>query len=88
MGVLSRVTAPDSLLDETIGYARELASSSSPASMATMKRQVYADLQRDLPQALEDADRLMLESFGAPDFVEGVNSFLERRDPRFPPLGS
>ena len=34
------------------------------------------------------ANRLMLESFVAPDFVEGVNSFLERRDPRFPPLGS
>ena len=88
-GTASYDAHPDRrVLDETIGYARELASSSSPASMATMKRQVYADLQRDLPQALEDADRLMLESFGAPDFVEGVNSFLERRDPRFPPLGS
>jgi hypothetical protein len=25
----------------------------------------------------------MLESFTAPDFSEGVTSFLERRDPRF-----
>ena len=24
----------------------------------------------------------MLDSFSAPDFVEGVTSFLERRDPR------
>jgi len=54
--------------------------------MATMKRQVYADLELGLPEALAEADRLMLESFTAPDFVEGVTSFLERRDPRFAPL--
>ena len=30
----------------------------------------------------------MLESFAAPDFVEGVTSFVERRDPRFAPLGA
>ncbi len=30
----------------------------------------------------------MLDSFTAPDFVEGVTSFLERRDPRFASLGA
>ena len=51
-----------------------------------MKRQVYADLERALPDALAEADRLMLASFTAPDFVEGVTSFVERRDPRFAAL--
>jgi enoyl-CoA hydratase/carnithine racemase len=88
MGLVNRVIAPERLLDETLDYARELARSCSPASMATMKRQVYADLQRGLPEALSGADELMLESFTAPDFVEGVTSFLERRDPRFPSLGA
>jgi enoyl-CoA hydratase/carnithine racemase len=55
--------------------------------MATMKRQVYADLERGLPDALANADRLMVASFSAPDFVEGVASFVERRDPSFAPLG-
>jgi enoyl-CoA hydratase/carnithine racemase len=87
LGLINRVFAPASLLDETLAYARELAVSCSPASMATMKQQVYADLQRELPAALSDADRLMLDSFAAPDFVEGVTSFLERRDPRFASLG-
>jgi enoyl-CoA hydratase/carnithine racemase len=86
LGVVNRVMAPERLLEETLDYARELASCCSPASMATIKRQVYADLQRDLAQALQEADRLMLESFAAPDFVEGVTSFLERRDPRFAAL--
>jgi hypothetical protein len=30
----------------------------------------------------------MLESFSAPDFVEGVVSFVERRDPSFARLAS
>jgi enoyl-CoA hydratase/carnithine racemase len=88
LGLVNRVSAPEQLLDETLDYARELALQCSPASMATMKRQVYADLDRALPDALAGADELMLESFTAPDFVEGVTSFLERRDPRFAPLGA
>jgi enoyl-CoA hydratase/carnithine racemase len=88
MGLVNRVLAPEKLLEQTLDYAGELAASCSPASMATMKRQVYADLERDLPLALAAADQLMLESFTAPDFVEGVTSFLERRDPRFASLGA
>jgi enoyl-CoA hydratase/carnithine racemase len=86
LGLVNRALAPEKLLEETLAYARELASRCSPASMATMKRQVYIDLDRGLPDALAEADRLMVESFGAPDFVEGVASFVERRDPRFTPL--
>jgi enoyl-CoA hydratase/carnithine racemase len=84
---VNRVLAPDALLEATLAYARDLVVNCSPASMATMKRQVYADLHRPLPDALADADRLMLESFTASDFAEGVTSFLERRDPRFAALG-
>ena len=87
LGLVNRVLAPDELLEQTLGYARELAVSCSPASMASMKRQVYADLERGRSDAVAEADRLMLESFAAPDFVEGVTSFLERRDPHFAPLG-
>jgi enoyl-CoA hydratase/carnithine racemase len=88
LGLVNRVLSAETLLEQTLDYARELAVKCSPASMATMKRQVYADLQRDLPQALAKADMLMLDSFAAPDFVEGVTSFLERRDPRFAALGA
>ncbi|MGD1059489.1 MAG: enoyl-CoA hydratase [Solirubrobacteraceae bacterium] len=86
LGLVNRVLAPDRLLETTLDYAHEMVINCSPKSMATMKRQVYADLQRDLPDALAEADRLMLESFTAPDFSEGVTSFIERRDPRFAAL--
>ena len=86
LGLVNRALAPEALLHETLAYARDLAVNCSPASMATIKRQVYSDLERTLPDALTDANRLMLGSFHAPDFTEGVASFIERRDPRFAPL--
>jgi enoyl-CoA hydratase/carnithine racemase len=88
LGLVNRAMAAEQLLEETLAYAGELATQCSPASMASMKQQVYADLERELPDALAEADRRMLESFSAPDFVEGVASFVERRDPHFPALGA
>ncbi len=86
LGVANRALAREDLLEHALAYARELATQCSPASMATIKRQVYAALAQPLEDALADADRLMLESFAGPDFVEGVDSFLERREPSFAPL--
>jgi enoyl-CoA hydratase/carnithine racemase len=86
LGLVNRVFEPERLLQETLAYARDLAVNCSPASMATMKGQVYRDLERGLDDALAGADELMLRSFQAPDFVEGVSSFVERREPRFPAL--
>jgi enoyl-CoA hydratase/carnithine racemase len=88
LGLVNRALAGETLLEATLAYARVLAVNCSPASMATMKRQVYSDLERTLPDALAEADRLMVESFGAPDFTEGVASFVERREPLFAALKS
>jgi enoyl-CoA hydratase/carnithine racemase len=87
MGLVNRALPAESVLDEALAYARELATHSSPASMAAMKRQVYGDLERGLDESVADANRLMLGSFSQPDFAEGVASFVERREPRFAPLG-
>jgi enoyl-CoA hydratase/carnithine racemase len=86
MGLVNAAMAGETVLEQTLAYARDLAVNCSPASMATMKRQVYADLERAVPDALAEADRLMLQSFTAPDFAEGVASFLERREPHFAAL--
>lgn len=85
MGIVNRVFAPDSLLDETLAYANDLAVNASPASMAAMKMQVYTHPSLPLGDALADANRLMNESFTRPDFKEGVASFVEKRPPAFPP---
>jgi enoyl-CoA hydratase/carnithine racemase len=87
LGVVNRALPSDSLLDETLAYARDIAASCAPSSLAAMKQQVYEDLEQDLTGAVDRANALMVESLQAPDFVEGVASFVERRPPRFAPLG-
>src|SRR5205823_5188728 len=86
LGLVNRAVEGDRALEEALDYARTLARECSPASMAVMKRQVYADYEHTLAESLSEANRLMAESFSRPDFAEGVGSFVERRPPDFPPL--
>ena len=51
MGLVNEVTAPDQLLDRALGYAADLAATSSPMSMAVMKQQIYADVDVDVVTA-------------------------------------
>jgi len=88
LGLVNRAIADAGVLDGAVSYARMLASECSPASMAMIKRQVYADTERGLEETLSNANRLMAESFSGRDFGEGVQSFLERRTPNFAPLTS
>jgi enoyl-CoA hydratase/carnithine racemase len=83
IGLVNRVLPHEELLPFVGDWVRELAAHSSPASLAIMKRQVYTSLTRELGPALDDSIRLMQESFGRPDFREGVQSFLEKRPPKF-----
>ncbi len=87
LGVVDRLTESGKAVAETMAYAKELATFSSPASMATIKRQVYDDLEQPLAAATNDAYKYMDQSFERPDFREGVDSFVDRREPHFPPLG-
>src|SRR5919204_819881 len=87
IGLVERVCPPESLLEETLAYARDLAANCSPRSMAVIKSQVYLDLDSDLSHALDRALREMEASLQTEDFKEGVASYVEQRPPRFPPLG-
>jgi enoyl-CoA hydratase/carnithine racemase len=87
MGLVNRAVEGGNVLDEARAYALDLAANCAPASMAAMKRQVYAALDQDVETALLEADALMVASLTADDFREGVASFLEKRPPEFAPLG-
>jgi enoyl-CoA hydratase/carnithine racemase len=87
IGLVNRVAPHDELLPVVRAYVEDLAANCSPASMAIMKRQVWQHWTAGLDAAEQEAVRLMLESFGRPDFKEGVVSFLQKRPPRFPRVG-
>ena len=88
MGLADRLFEPAELLPAATAYVTDLAAKCSPTSMAIMKRQVYQQLHDGLGAAERDSQALMRESFGRPDFAEGVSSFLDRRPPKFGRIGS
>jgi enoyl-CoA hydratase/carnithine racemase len=87
MGLVNRVIPLESLLENVLAYARDLAAHCSPAAMAVIKRQVYGHYQTDLATAMRESNAFMYASLREPDFREGVASFVERRAPRFAALG-
>lgn len=83
LGLVNECVERDQLLPWCLDYIERLAAACSPTSMAIMKRQVYQQLHAGLGDAERESVRLMVESFGRPDFGEGVQSFLEKRPPSF-----
>jgi enoyl-CoA hydratase/carnithine racemase len=88
IGLVNRVLPDAELLAAARAYVDEMAAHASPTSMQIMKREVYEHLTQPLDRAEADALRLTLESFQRPDFAEGVQSFLEKRPPRFARIGT
>jgi len=87
LGLVNRIVPADQLVDAAVGYARDLAERCSPASLAVIKQQVYADWENDLETSRIRVAHLMKASFEGNDFKEGILSFLQKRPPAFPPLG-
>src|SRR4051812_45437345 len=88
MGLVNKVVPADEVLPYTLAYARDMALNMSPKSLLMMKRQLYADLFRDLDTAAAEAEQLMEEQMTAHDFKEGVAAFQAKRAPAFQPLPS
>jgi len=83
LGLVNRVIPDDKLLAETRAYARLLADTVSPRSVAVMKRQIWEAEFQTLAEATVQANHEMALSFQTADFKEGVAHFLEKRAARF-----
>ena len=88
LGVVNKAMPAEEVLPHAVRYVQDLAAKCSPASLAVMKRQVYEQLTASLGPAEKEARRLMVESFGRPDFKEGVESFTQKRPPQFRRIGT
>jgi enoyl-CoA hydratase/carnithine racemase len=82
MGLVWKLCAPESLLDDTLAHARVLASKPI-SSLVETKRTIVAGLLDGLDGALERENEAYARLLGAPANLEAFAAFAEKRDPNF-----
>jgi enoyl-CoA hydratase/carnithine racemase len=83
IGLVNKVFAAANFRENVDAYARLLADTVSPRSMAIMKAQVWKANFQDFNESLATADEEMKTSLAHSEFKEGVAHFLEKRKPKF-----
>ncbi|MCG8590765.1 MAG: crotonase/enoyl-CoA hydratase family protein [Proteobacteria bacterium] len=82
--LVSEVLAPDDLLPRARELAREIAENTSAVSVALSRQMLWRMLGADHPMEAHKVDSQAIHAMGrSPDAYEGVQSFLEKRPPRF-----
>jgi enoyl-CoA hydratase/carnithine racemase len=85
MGVASRVLPAAEVLPAALALAHEMAVHTAPLSVAASKQMLWRGVDdSDGGAGVDEAERQWhLHLMGRPDAREGVEAFLERRDPRW-----
>ncbi len=86
LGLVDQVLPREEVVPKAQAYLEELAETTAPLSLMVMKQQIYRHLNMSLKDAMYESHRLMAESLARPDFKEGVESFIQKRAPRFTPV--
>lgn len=82
IGLVNRVAPKDHALGEAESWARRIATK-SPLTLAVGKRAFYEQVEMTLDDAYRHASRVMVENMLARDAEEGINAFIEKRDPQW-----
>ena len=84
-GLFNYVVPKEKVLDKAITIAREIAENSSTVSVALSKALLWHGLAEDDPQSVHLIDSRCFYWMGhQKDSHEGVESFLQKRPPKFP----
>ena len=83
LGLVTAVVDGPDLLDHVQDYARVLATTVSPASLAASKRQVYEAFHQTAAEAVRAAEALLDPMMAGPDYREGVAALRAKRPPDF-----
>ena len=83
LGLVTAVVDGPELLDHVHGYARMLATTVSPASLAASKRQVYESFHMTVAESVRAAEAMLDPMMAGPDYREGVAALREKRPPVF-----
>jgi enoyl-CoA hydratase/carnithine racemase len=83
-GLVSRVVAPEALLETARALAREIADNTSAMSVALSRALLWRMLGADHPMEAHQIDSRCIHWMGSsPDTAEGVTAFLQKRPARF-----
>jgi enoyl-CoA hydratase/carnithine racemase len=82
-GLVRSVHAPDDLLPAAYELARRFTKNRSPVSTALMRQMMYRNSAQPSPLEAHRVDSLAMFYTSIGDGMEGVASFLEKRDPEF-----
>jgi enoyl-CoA hydratase len=81
-GLVSRIVAPEKLLEEALAAAATIAGMSMPIAMM-IKESVNRAYETTLSEGVQYERRMFHSTFGTEDQKEGMKAFLEKRLPRF-----
>ena len=82
IGLVNRVVPDDELTESTLALARQIAAA-SPYTLGLGKRAFYEQQGLTTELAYQVTEQIMIENARAPDAIEGMKAFLERRPPRW-----
>ena len=84
-GLIRSIHSKDSLMDEAKKIANEIIENTSPVSVSMTRQMLWKMLGADHPMEAHKVDSRAIYELGkGEDTKEGVNSFLEKRPPKFP----
>jgi len=79
-GLINRVVEDDAL-DAAVDALAGTIAAKSPRTLAIGKEAFYRQLELNLDDAYTYASEVMARNMGAADAIEGIDAFLEKRDP-------
>ncbi|HEX7772838.1 MAG TPA: enoyl-CoA hydratase [Pyrinomonadaceae bacterium] len=82
LGIVNQVVAPEDLETATLQLAERLRAA-PPIALAAAKHAVYMSQAAELDEMLRYETEAQLRCFDSDDGHEGVQAFLEKREPRF-----
>lgn len=82
MGLITRVVPDDSLQQEALALARQLAAG-APAALASTKRLLWSGLGQGVEAAMPEENHTQATLSGMADAREGLAAVIDKRAPRF-----
>ena len=83
MGLVNQLFDSVNIVQQARGYLHEMVCAVSPNSIKQTRWQIYKDLHRDAASSVEDSEKLLKEMMREQDYQEGVQAFLDKRNPKW-----